>query len=274
MYFVTTRNCNLRCGHCYMGGRPGLKDTTISDDDFKKAVNNLPKVPISLKLSGGEIFTVPDSLFSFLGHIQDVNKERKRSHKGRIETHVQTNAFWAMKKNPVPVLEKLANLGVEGLDITSNDPFHQKQGIHPDKLYSLREKAREYFPIVGVRGGPPMENAMPTGRPRMNGVPMGYHSGGMCEGVFDDLELTVDEKGDVYPCCFNFFKFPGNLIEEPLTKILKRAKKEKRLHELNWGGPKALARLEGVPFGRVNKLVYDHGDCGACFELFSKDCKY
>jgi hypothetical protein len=272
IYFVTTRNCNLKCDHCYMSAGPGLKDTTISSEDFKKVIDHLPKIPIFLTLTGGEIFTVPDSLFSFLGHIKNANKKRRSKH--QIILQVQTNAFWAMKKDPIPILENLANFGVKYLDITSDDEFHEEQGIDRSKLSSLKSLAQRYFNRITIRGIRSTKGIMPVGRSRSDGIGTKYLEGAGCEKTLDKSFLCIDEIGEVYPCCYNFFKFPGNLIDEPLTTILKRVREDKRLSKLDQGGPIALARSDGISETNINKLVENHGECGACFELFSKDCKY
>ena len=62
LYFVTTQNCNLKCRHCYLEAGPGKSDTTISPEDFKAVVGNLPKESLDLNLSGGEVFTIQDTL--------------------------------------------------------------------------------------------------------------------------------------------------------------------------------------------------------------------
>ena len=98
VYFVTTLNCTHECSHCYLSAGPGKKDTTISQADFVKVIDNLPKKSVDLALSGGEVFSIKDSFYSFLDYITWDNKMRKKKKQGKISVDVQTNGFWAINE--------------------------------------------------------------------------------------------------------------------------------------------------------------------------------
>ena len=66
IYFVITPNCNYRCKHCYIAAGPRRKDETISEKDFRQVIDHLPKVSLELGLSGGEVFTIKDTLYDYL----------------------------------------------------------------------------------------------------------------------------------------------------------------------------------------------------------------
>ena len=46
-HFVTTRNCNVTCKHCYLTAGPGKKGTSINEEDFERVVGHFPKIPRS-----------------------------------------------------------------------------------------------------------------------------------------------------------------------------------------------------------------------------------
>ena len=69
IYFITTKNCNLGCDHCYLGAGPGQKDSTISSENFEKAIKNIPKKNLGVMISGGEIFTIKNQPYEFLSQI-------------------------------------------------------------------------------------------------------------------------------------------------------------------------------------------------------------
>lgn len=272
LYFVTTRNCNFACSHCYMEGAPGQEDTTISEDNFKRVIDNISSSSGKLMLTGGEVFTIEDKLFSFLDYIRMANEKREKYHK--IIPAVQTNGLWAQNGSEEKILEKLADFGVRRLDITSNDRFHERQGINRKRMRQLSAIAGRYMENVSLRGADNPKNIMPIGRAKRAANKNNRANYFSCSDYLDKESMTIDENGDVYACCFHFFKLPGNLTREPLSEIVKSAKKDKRLTALSTGGVEELAEIDGLPWKKVSETVRDKGRCGTCAEFYSNEGKY
>lgn len=267
LYCVMTENCNLSCDHCYMSAGPKKRHTTVSSENFQKMLEHLPLTRTRIALTGGEIFTVEDSLRNYLELIEIENK--KRENKNRINIQVQTNGFWLKRGNACDILQYLREKRVTDLDISSDDRYHEKQGLRLDpKLVNL---ARSYIPEVSVRG---VGNVLSIGR--AYGANNTYSlDSWLCKNANRgrNSDVTVRNDGKVYPCCFPIFEYSGNIFEEPLINILDRAKEDPRLRVLNNYGFRGIALADGAKSIELEKLILKRGTCGACAELYGKNCR-
>ncbi|MBL7100561.1 MAG: radical SAM protein [Nanoarchaeota archaeon] len=266
--FVLTRKCNLRCGHCYIEGGPEHANTTISEENFKRIIDHLPNKRINLVLTGGEVFTIKDKLFNFLTYIKSINKDRKE--KNQIDVTVQTNAYWAKNEKMMESnLSDLSSLGVKSLDVTSDDPNHFEEGIDPDSLKRLDETlfSSEFFDDYIIRGVS-LTESVPLGRAKGK-IPEKCNRHLKCIYAIKSGSITIREDGKVYPCCYSIFPIKGNLIEQPLTKILKQSRRDKRLAALNRGGIKKLALVDGYSKKNLEKLISEYDECGFCMKYYS-----
>lgn len=274
LYFIITRQCSCRCRHCYLSAGPEHLDTTISKKDFKKIINNLPKVSLDLLLSGGEVFTIKDKLFDYLAYIKEENDERVLDKKGKIDVELQTNGFWAVNDDYIKsTLFDLASLGVKGLDITSKDKYHREQGIKTknlNRLYDIISDSGlfESFTLRGVK----RRNLMPLGRAeKMNLKNNFLYYSWSCRDSLKNYHLTIREDGSVYTCCYCFFKLPGNLTKEPLTEMVRKAEKEERLKVLDDGGIEELLVRDGWKKRDVKDMISSYGRCGVCYRIYKPD---
>lgn len=272
IYFITTKNCNLTCDHCYLSCGPGLVDTTISDEDFSRVISNLLKTSLELTLSGGEIYSVKKRLYNFLEIIKGENRARKTKRQNAVEICLQTNAFWATSeekiKKELDYLDKL-KIKVE-FDIPSDDYFHHEEGIRLDilKKYVKRNNLEESIRFRGQKSK--TKNVAPIGRGKdIN--PKGFFDWKGCRHALSNYHVTVHPDGSCFMCCLGIFKLEGNVIEEPLTKIIARSKRNPRLNILNEKGIRALAAYDKHPRGEIKKLVDQYGKCGMCFKLCQDD---
>lgn len=263
---VMTENCNLRCEHCYMSASPGKKDTTVTSENFQQILSHLPNIQTRVGLTGGEIFTVEDSLRNYLDLIEKENK--KRIAHSKINIGIQTNGFWLKRENAADMLDYLRSKQVHTLDIASNDRHHKKEGLKLDD--SLIELARIYLPVVVFRG---VENAIPIGR--ASGKPAVHKNAKRCQGAnqYENSVLTIRNNGKVYPCCYPFFEYEGNIFQENLVDILKRANKDPRLTALNENGLRGIACYDGFDSKKVNRLIDRYGSCGACAKIYGASLK-
>lgn len=268
LYCVMTENCNLSCDHCYMSAGPRKKHTTVSSENFQKMLRHLPITKTRIALTGGEVFTVEDNLRAYLELIENENK--KRENKNRINIQVQTNGFWLKKRNAKDMLQYLREKRVIDLDISSDDSYHEKQGLRLDlELISL---ARSYIPEVSLRGAGP--DVLPLGRAKSVETsrliyPLSCKNSN--RGINSDV--TIRNNGAVYPCCFPIFKYQGNVFEEPLLDILNRAKEDPRFVALNKYGLRGIALQDGVESAELERKIAEFGSCSVCADLYGRSCK-
>lgn len=271
LYFIITRKCSARCKHCYLDAGPEHRDTTISKKDFKKVIDNLPKISLSLCLSGGEVFSIKDKLFDYLKYIQEENDEREFDGQGKIKVELQTNGFWAVDDDKIKsVLFDLLSLDVKDFDITSMDKYHREQGIKTKNLKKLSHiiSGSGLFDHFSLRGAP-RGSLMPIGRAeKMNLDNRPLYYSWSCKDVLDDYRLGIREDGSVYFCCYDFLKLPGNLTKEPLTEIVRKAKKDERLSIVNAEGIKGLMVHDGWKKRDVKHLIDTYGECGLCYRIY------
>jgi hypothetical protein len=275
LYFVLTENCNLRCRHYYLDACPGKEDTTIPEKDFRAVIRHLPKVGLDLNLGGGELFSIKDVLYSSLDYIRFENRRRERNNQGQIEITVQTNGSLGRSDERIlTTLEELSDFEVHALDIASGDRYHFEQGVKLENLQRIVALSEEYGLIedIEIRGTAKRSHVVPIGRAAENGfrardmkIPQSWV---WCKDVFDNHEFVIRQDGSVYPCCFGLFSFPGNVIQEPLVNIVRRAKRQKKFKMLNAKGPRPLFRAEGYSAREVDELIRKRGLCGMCFALY------
>lgn len=272
LYFVITRNCCYECRHCYIEAMPGLKDTTIEEKDFRKTIRHLPKVSLDLMLTGGEIFTIKDTLYSYLDYISYDNIKRKKRNQGPISIDLQTNGYWATSDERIEnVLEELHDFGVTMLDITSYDRYHLEQGADLKNIRQLVELAgdSEFFDEVLLRGTSRSLLAHLGRAKKMNLRFSDMRTGSYtyCKHSLDDYRLSMSQDGNVYACCFQMFPLPGNVIQEPLVNIVRRARKDPILMSLNKKSIKGFAREHGWSKKDIKALIRKNGECGFCFRV-------
>ncbi|MFH1173832.1 MAG: hypothetical protein V1725_01735 [archaeon] len=270
LYFVITKNCNVSCKHCYLAAGPG--QSTISEEDFARAVQHLPKRELFLWLSGGEPLTIKKSLTTFLQHIAEENRKRIERKQGKIGVGLQTNAYWAVDEERTrTVLEELILQGVEELDISSKDKYHKEAGIPLERGELLRKIAKNYIDVE-YRGPTGRKNIMPIGRAaQMNIRPAELKNDGqMCKHALDTYVLCINPQGVPYMCCYPLQHtfLPGSIIDMPLVDIVRLAKKDERLRILNAQGIRGLARADGYAKEDISAYIREHGDCGLCWKLY------
>jgi len=275
IYFVLTKNCNLRCRHCYLESRPGLKDTTISTENFEKAVNNLPKTsPIRLILSGGEIFTIRKQLYEFLDCLKEKNELRKRKHLGKIEIALQTNGFWGKdSKMAEEILNEMKSFGITQIDLSSDDYYHKEQGLLKDRIKRIKKINDEGEYIQHITDGCRISrnSLIPIGRARniieisevKTDLPMD------CKKSIMNRNFYVNPQGEVSMCAYFPYNLEGKLTEKPLEEMVKLSMNNEKLMALDQQGIKGLAKYYGVPYQTTIKLISKLGKCGACYILYN-----
>ncbi len=232
----------MHCPHCYLDAGPDKYEDTMSVADFGKCVDNFPKGGLnSITLSGGEVFSLEERLYDYLDIIKDKIPDYKLV--------LQTSGYWAVdNKTTKDRLERLREFRVRKIDITSNDRFHEQKGFDKQNAERLQGLVEEAELGVSYRGCD--YDIVPLGRGVNLETPKRAEFQQSCIGFLYSNELTVDWEGSVYPCCFGMFKFPGNLINEKLTKIVGLKGQDRELIQeflvMNHSGFKGLADLKGI----------------------------
>ena len=257
---------------------PAKKDTTITERNFRSVIRHLPKIGLDLALGGGEIFTIKDTLYSYLEYIGFENQKRKKKNQGSIKIEVQTNGFWGTSNARASnTLNELSKLGVTSIDIAAKDKYHFEQGLKKENLQRIVDIGEEYTDIkpIETRGTQKRCYVVPLGRAAKNGfraremkIPKGWI---YCKNALNDYKLTIRQNGSVHPCCFDIFQLPGNVIQEPLVDIVKKARKQTKFRLLNGKGPKPIIIQEGYDRRKINELIKKRSWCGMCFYTYLKD---
>ena len=260
-----TRNCNLECNHCYLSCGPNKKNTTVSLENFQNILNHLPKGElIDMVLTGGEIFTLGDQLNNYLETFERQNSFRKN----KISLELQTNGFWLKNKNAKGILKYLLKKKVTRLDIASNDKYHSEQGLKlTEKEIALASKFMEL-----TYRGTEKKYVVPTGRAKniISTKQAGY-DGKECKEALIKKDFNMNNLGIVYPCCYHFFNYLGNIFEEPLNEILNRAKKSPRFNILSEKGISGMVEYDGFKIKEFREMVEEYGVCGACSKVYGKE---
>ncbi len=269
IYFRMTLNCNLECSHCYCEAGPG--QASISIGDFKKVVDNMPDRVNDICLSGGEVFTRKRLLYAGLEYLQESHVDVRR-------LSVQTNGYWAKDEATAKkTLEDLVELGVDQIDVSSNDVWHFFAGLDLSRP-RLLGKIVEEMELGPLR----REGRYSRG---MNVFPMGralevdkkkwqyYGSQGRCFD-YSGATIGIDEKGLVYPCVI---QVPGTELgdarEEKISKIVKNGRRREPFKTLtSRDGARRLAWRAGMTNKEMQKNpLYTKGSrCGLCLHLFSE----
>lgn len=243
-----------------MSAGPGNRDKTISEEDFAKAVDNLtlPRGEyFDLTLTGGEIFTLPN-LYNYLDIIKDSKKE--------IRLTLQTNGFWGEKSMIKSHLEKLVNYNISEFDISSEDRWHREQGHKFQHGTNILHNKGKYWAVF-IRGADRM--VMPVGRAKPKSVKE-YKKYDCFETCKNNDGLTINWKGQVSLCCYGLFKLKGNLIEQPLSEIIKKNRGDEVLKRIKSRGVEEIARFYKVSEKNINEKIKSLGVGGFCAYLFNK----
>lgn len=252
--------CNAGCAHCCESSGP-YRTERMEDEVFRKAADSLSsyKIPM-IVFSGGE------STMDFERLVSSVKYLRKDgSYSGKVV--VQTNAHWAKSDTEAEaVLLKLKDAGVDSLDIPSLDKYHEAKFNASENAPRAGRIARKLgFGGNLERKGP--EKVIPIGRAKT--LPkQDWDLNSYCTIGFGDL--TVDTKGNAYPCCWHQTPPIGNITEKPLDEILDDARKNPVAVEMAGKGFKGVpAEMLGISEDEKTRLEEKLGECGACSEYFS-----
>lgn len=131
---ILTEICNANCSHCYMSDKGRTK--TLTKDEIKKIINNLPKNTKSIVFTGGEILLVLELLEYSLKLVKKKFND--------IVIGLESNGIILYKdyEKAKDILKRLSNLGADFIRL-SDDKFHEAGGVKLKKVRELKSLEKE-----------------------------------------------------------------------------------------------------------------------------------
>lgn len=260
LFIRITNSCNLQCNHCCYSCGPGEK--TMTEPEIEQILEkNIEHKIRRIMFSGGEVFTAKKTLMHALGYL----KKNKKHMPMNPKILVSTNGTWAKDKRAFyRTLNELRNYGVDEVDISSRDEYHEEQGIDTKKLENLISTIGEFskLPNVSFRGC--AERVMPFGRAK--NLPKKTYMDRQCN-IFPNSNLadvTIDPYGNVYPCCWEVTKPMGSALKKSFKKIFEQARQDSLISILMKEGPGSVGRYLGI----VEPKDYHSYSCVLCEKIF------
>jgi organic radical activating enzyme len=284
VYWVVSRHCNQRCGHCYNDSQPGARG--LSPEQVSRCVEQLPDpddVAVDrIILSGGEVLAWPELLFHTLERLDD-------RYGARTALWVQTNGDLLDE----PTLDRLLAHGVRRVDVSSMDSYHPKSTVERrdvlQRMFESRAMAAAtedaasdhglHYGFWGATADQWIGPLWPRGRARLNGLSSAGPQHEFCR-MWSGAKNFLEYRGrgcevnvqlaDVYPCCPMTCRPLGSLLDEPLTAMLDRCARHPVFRALNEGRPEKMGETLGIgeEYGvRRTRELGNH--CLWCDEFFT-----
>jgi len=289
IYWVITRNCNQRCPHCYNDSEPGADGLTF--EQASRCVDALPEPGQThinwIALSGGEVLVEPELTFHVL-------RELYTKYQDTVELYVQTNGDLLDE----PTLDKLMELNVNRIDVSSQDRFHKRISRDRAPVVKAMLESRGFKPInFDGESAYPMDRGLwysfwgatedlwigplwPRGRAHQHGLVKSTPEHRFCEhgsgakGFLDyqTLDCSVNiQLSDVYPCCPMTCRPIGDLMDETLIGMFERCAEHPVYRALNEGKPERMGEYMGLSEAHGFERSAALGNhCLWCDEFFTK----
>ncbi|WGW06034.1 radical SAM protein [Tropicibacter oceani] len=288
-----TGRCTAKCGMCYQSAGPKgsdiLGDRSLDRDTIRRLLREARAIPTlepRFHLTGGEAFLNEGLLLDLIGHARQL---------GYIDLTTTTNAYWATTPARADrVCARAAKAGMTAMEI-SWDHWHRdyldpdlvsncleacaRHGITSNlrllstRAHSYGEALRDLRPKALSRvGSISCAPVHPTGRAMSDLPPEDiWHQGTLDDTCHAILNLTVNPRGDVSPCCAGLDQLAchsfGNVADDSIAEIARRLDASPVVRTLVFRGVLEIAALlaeAGVDPGT------DHtGICHMCWSMFS-----
>jgi hypothetical protein len=291
----STTRCNAQCGMCYQGAGPKgsdyLGDAALTPDEIKRLLRSaiaLPSVSRRFHMAGGESFIKVDEC---------VEVFTTAAHLGFTDISCTTNAYWAsdiFKANRIA--QRLRDAGVLRMEISWDwwhGPYISPQAINNCLVACASNDISTNLRVLTTRPHS-AEEALAMLSPAalskvafMTSAPV-YQVGRALEipeaeiyssseeaTCHTSLNLTVNARGDVSPCCAGFdqtgHSLFGNVRDHDLADIAEAINRSLLIRMVVFEGIASLrpilALLEEETKPRYTSI------CGMCFEIFSDKAK-
>lgn len=287
----STSRCNARCGMCYQGAGPKgsdfLGDAALGVDDIHRVLGSAARMPSLQRrfhLSGGEALMKVDECLDIFRAARDL---------GFTDISCTSNVYWAVNLFKARALaERLRDAGVLRIEISWDHwhgPYIAVQAINnairacaaADIAVNLRVlTTRSHSAEEALAMLSPGAMAKAT---QITSAPV-YQVGRALEIPTSDiyetsedatchtaLNLTVNARGDVSPCCAGFDQTGaslfGNVRERDLADIAEAINRSLLIRMVVFEGVSSLRPILAL-LGEDTKERYT-SICGMCFEVFS-----
>jgi hypothetical protein len=290
-----TSVCNASCAMCYQAAGPKGSDILgrkqLSVADVKPVISDVSTsdhVQKRFHLAGGEAFLNMQSSLQLL--------EFARLN-GFSEISATTNAIWGTKESKARhAVRRLKDAGLTTMEI-SWDAWHAPY-IKPDaisnciianyengiqthlrlltsKTHSICEALEPFSASVLACVDKISSNpVMPTGRAKATIAPDEiWYTDAMSGSCHSVLNLTVNARGDVSPCCAGADQTEalsfGNIRRNSIAQILERMHNSYFLRALVFLGPGALCGIlaeAGIPISNRYASI-----CHLCWDIFHRE---
>ena len=289
----STTRCNARCGMCYQSAGPKgsdlLGDAALTAQEIKRVIDDalqIESLTRKFHLAGGEAFLNANQTIDLFAHARRA---------GFIDITTTTNAYWARTSaKATEITARARKAGLTRMEI-SWDFWHmpyipaeavinclracRDHGIATTlRLLTttkhLAEEALAAIPDDALEAAAEISSCpvFPTGRAATS-IPREeiFHAdevSGSCHSV---LHLTVNGRGNVYPCCAGADQTTalsfGNIRDRPIHEIATAMNQSDMLRVLVFLGPQAI--LDLLPEDMAIRKVRHANICHACWEIFS-----
>lgn len=287
IYWVVSRDCNLRCRHCYNNSEPGAEGLTAAE--VTQVITHLPDPPVGhIILSGGEVLHFPDLLFHTLSALH-------ARYGGAVPLWVQTNGDLLDGS----MLDRLLEAHVQHIGVSSIDDFHPKSARRRQPYLEALFRSRGMVATPEVpeghpHGTPPYRDfsfwgatpemwigkIWPRGRALDTRCTKAGPEDDFCHrwsGALNFLERSGEgaevniQLSAVYPCCPMTVRPVGDLRLESLETILDRCRANPVYQALNRGRPAEMGVHLGIPTDYAERRIEELGNCCLwCDEFFLK----
>ena len=288
----STSRCNARCAMCYQAAGPKGSDiigkASLTNAEIKKVIAEATAIPTlasRFHLAGGEAFLHVDNAIDLF---------HEASLAGYSEISTTTNCYWA--KHPekaAKVASRARRSGLTRMEISWDHwhkPFISSASIcnairacfECDVVTTLRllttrqhsvEEALADIPdhILAMTSDVSVCPVFPTGRAATE-IPAEeiFNSGnasGTCQSV---LNLTVNARGNVFPCCAGSDQTEslsfGNIRDDSIIEIAARMNRSDLLRALVFLGPEGLLPIVADVHDGATRYS---NICHLCWTLFS-----
>jgi hypothetical protein len=291
----STTRCNAKCGMCYQGAGPKgsdyLGDAALTVDEIKRVLRSaiaMPSVGQRFHMAGGESFIKTD---------ESVEIFATAAHLGFTDISCTTNAYWAadvFKANRVA--QRLRDAGVLRMEISWDwwhGPHISPQAINNCLAACAANDIASNLRVLTTRSHSAEEAlAMlsPAALAKVNvatSAPV-YQVGRALEIPDEEiyassekatchtaLNLTVNARGYVSPCCAGFDQTDhglfGNVRDHELADIAEAINRSLLIRMVVFEGIASLRPILAM-LGEETKPRYT-SICGMCFEIFSDKAK-
>jgi len=291
----STTRCNAKCGMCYQGAGPKgsdyLGDAALTVDDIKQVLRSavsMPSVGRRFHMAGGESFIKMD---------ESVEVFATAAHLGYTDISCTTNAYWAADVFKAHrVAQRLRDAGVLRMEISWDwwhGPHISPQAINNCLVACAANDISSNLRVLTTRSHS-AEEALAMLSPAAlakvsfaTSAPV-YQVGRALEIPDDEifssseeatchtaLNLTVNARGYVSPCCAGFDQTDhtlfGNVRDHDLADIAAAINRSLLIRMVVFEGIASLRPILEL-LGEETKPRYT-SICGMCFEIFSDKAK-